>query len=220
MESKGFTEVLKGLVKLPPMVVIWLIMLQKRISDRWKENEKLVKFCDWTDRLTRGEIGITSEVFLYIPNLLCVARLTIIPFYLLWWVIGVNQWFYLVTYVFLMSLDGIDGAIARQTGTTSMLGKAIDPLADKISHLSVVIASVGLGIMPWWLIPVLLSKELILMCTSTHYKNSGSKWYGKVGTIVEIIVFTTAFFVPLPVGVFVVLAISQWLILLAYRLTD
>jgi cardiolipin synthase (CMP-forming) len=214
------TEKLKGLIKLPHGVVIWLIILQNKIWDRWEKREGLLKFCNWGDRLTKKKLDITPKVFLSIPNLLCVARLTIVPFYLLWLAVGASEWFYLVTYLILMALDVFDGPIARQTNTTSSLGKAIDPLGDKVCHLGMALAAVLFGFAPWWLVVNLFIKEGLLMSKSSHYLKSGSKIYGKVGTGVEVVVLSLSFIFTLSWVFFAALVILHWAIFFAYILTD
>ncbi|MEI5674757.1 MULTISPECIES: CDP-alcohol phosphatidyltransferase family protein [unclassified Nocardioides] len=47
-------------------------------------------------------------------------------------------------------LDGVDGALAAQTGTDSAWGRVLDPLADRCSDLLLVVALVVLGA-PGWL---------------------------------------------------------------------
>ena len=214
------TEKVKGLIKLPDGMVIWLNMVQRRIWDRWEQREGLKRFCDWADRLTREKLNITSKVFLSIPNLLCVARLAIVPVYLLWLALGANKWFYLATYLFLMALDVLDGPIARQTGTDSDFGKAIDPLSDKTCHLGMALVAVSFGFAPLWLFVNLALKEGLLMSQSSHYLNSGSKIYGKFGTAIEVIVLSLAFIFPLSFWWFLDLVILHWAIYIAYRITD
>lgn len=214
------TEKLKHVVVLPGWMVIWLIMLQEKIWSRWENQPGLLRFCNWADQLTRKNLDITPRSVLSIPNLLCVARLMIVPIYLLWLAVGASKWFYLVTYLFLMLLDVLDGPIARQTNTASALGKAVDPLGDKVCHTSMALAAVLFGFAPWWLFVALLVKEVLLTTTSSHYKKSGAKIYGKVGTFVEVIVLSLAFIFPLSFWWFVALAILHWAIYFAYRLTD
>lgn len=214
------TEKLKRLVILPPAVVIWLTVLQDKIWIRWELRQGLVKFCSWADRLTQKKLDITSRSVLSIPNLLCFARLTIVPFYLLWLTVGASKWFYLGTYLILMALDVFDGPIARQTDTTSPLGKAIDPLGDKTCHLSMALAAVLFGFSPWWVFVNLFLKEGLLMSQSSHYLKSGAKIYGKVGTFVEVVVLSLSFIFTLHWGFFAGLVLLHWAIYLFYRATD
>lgn len=222
MSKKGLDEVLtgkfKGLIKLPFEVVFMLVLWQAKIWNRWEERSGLIKFCNWSNRLTKNNFDIKPKVLLSIPNLLSLFRLTIIPFYLFGYLIGASKWFYLFVYLTLMTLDLIDGPIARQTNTTSSLGKAIDPLSDKVCHTGMALIVVLFGFAPWWLFATLFVKEILLTGISYYYKEIGSKIYGKIGTVVEAIVLSLAFLVMLPNWAFIFLVGIHWLILLAYGL--
>lgn len=209
----------KGLIKLPIKVVVWLTMVQERIWNRWKERSGLIKFCNWINWLTKNNFDIKPKVILSIPNLLSLFRLTIIPFYLFGYLIGASKWFYLFVYLILMTLDLLDGPIARQTGTMSSLGEAIDPLGDKVCHTSMAFIVVLFGFAPWWLFVTLFVKEILLTIISCYYKETGAKIYGKIGTVIEVIVLSFAFLLILPNWVFIFLVGIHWLILLAYGLT-
>jgi len=118
-----------------------------------------------------------------------------------------------------MSLDLFDGPIARQTETTSLLGQLLDPLSDKVCHLSIAIAVAGLSLAPWWIFEILLIKEITLIVVSLRcQKEGGSKWFGKIGTVMEMVIFSSIFFFFLPNWIFVALGISQWLVLFMYIL--
>lgn len=222
MSKKGLVEDLtdkfKGLIKLPFEVVFMLVLWQARIWNRWEERGGLIKFCNWINWLTKNNFDINPKVLLSIPNLLSLFRLTIIPFYLFGYLIGASKWFYLLVYLTLMTLDLFDGPIARQTNTTSSLGEAIDPLGDKVCHTSMAFVVVLFGFAPWWLFVILFVKEIILTGISCYYKEIGSKIYGKIGTVIEVIVLSFAFLLILPNWVFIFLVGIHLLILLAYGL--
>lgn len=213
------TEKFKGLVKLPFEVVFMLVMWQEKIWNRWEERSELIRFCNWSNRLTKNNFDINPHVILSIPNLLSLFRLTIIPFYLFGYVVGASKWFYLFVYLVLMTLDLFDGPIARQTNTTSSLGKAIDPLGDKVCHTSMALVVVFLGFAPWWLFVNLFVKEIILTIISCYYKELEAKVHGKIGTVIEAVVLSLAFLMILPNLVFIFLVVVHWLILFAYGVT-
>lgn len=58
--------------------------------------------------------------------------------------------------------DTLDGQIARRRGTVSDLGKFLDPLADKLFVLSVLIVLVQEGLVAAWVVVVIFSRELII----------------------------------------------------------
>ncbi len=58
--------------------------------------------------------------------------------------------------------DGLDGYLARSRGQVSVLGKFLDPLADKLMVTAVLIFLVGLGRVPAWLVVVLIARDLAI----------------------------------------------------------
>ncbi len=87
--------------------------------------------------------------------------------------------------------DAIDGRVARHTKDTSHLGKLIDPLADKIFVLSVLIALVDVGRVGSVPVVLLLFREMsITFLRSVGGDASasfGAHWHGKVKTILEFV---------------------------------
>jgi len=58
--------------------------------------------------------------------------------------------------------DTLDGQLARRRGTVSDFGKFMDPLADKLFVLSVLIVLVQAGLVAAWVVVVIFSRELII----------------------------------------------------------
>ncbi len=58
--------------------------------------------------------------------------------------------------------DTLDGQIARRRGTVSDFGKFMDPLADKLFVLAVLIVLVQAGLVAAWVVVVIFSRELII----------------------------------------------------------
>jgi nicotinamide-nucleotide amidase len=58
--------------------------------------------------------------------------------------------------------DTLDGQLARRRGTVSDLGRFLDPLADKLFVLSVLIVLVQEGLVAAWVVVVIFSRELII----------------------------------------------------------
>lgn len=59
-------------------------------------------------------------------------------------------------------LDLLDGYLARRQGLVTVFGKFVDPLADKLMALSVMIYLVDLGWLPAWLVVVMLGRDLYI----------------------------------------------------------
>jgi len=89
-----------------------------------------------------------SRIIFIIPILLCLSSPK------LGWNLLAAFFFFVASFT-----DLADGFIARSRGEVTALGKLLDPLADKILLLSVVIPLVSLERIPSWLAVVILSRE-------------------------------------------------------------
>ena len=69
--------------------------------------------------------------------------------------------------------DTLDGELARRSGTVSDFGKFLDPLADKLFVLSVLIVLVQEGLVAAWVVVVIFSRELIITILRSVAANQG-----------------------------------------------
>jgi CDP-diacylglycerol---glycerol-3-phosphate 3-phosphatidyltransferase len=84
-------------------------------------------------------------------------------------VIALFQWdfenhLYWATAVFAaaMATDQVDGWLARRQGHTSALGSMLDPVADKVLVLAMLIMVVGAGAFPAWMVALIVARELLV----------------------------------------------------------
>jgi len=102
---------------------------------------------------------------LTIPNGISAARLAGVPVFL-WLVLGprtaaADDWAVGLLIAAGLS-DWLDGKIARALNQTSRLGQLLDPAADRL-YIAATLAGLAVrGIIPWWLVAVLVSRELVL----------------------------------------------------------
>ena len=85
-----------------------------------------------------------------IPNCLCYFRILLIPVFLFVYFNAQWQHHYIIA-AFILVLSGIsdclDGYIARKYNMITDFGKLIDPIADKLTQLTIVIyISLSLGV--------------------------------------------------------------------------
>ena len=122
----------------------------------------------------------------YIPNTLTVLRFFLIPFTVYYLV---NDHFILAIIFLTLSglTDILDGAIARKFNLITNFGKLIDPLADKITQLSLLGTLVVKNIIPLWILVVVLLKEATMVAGASFLYGKelvvSSKWYGKASTV-------------------------------------
>ncbi len=126
-------------------------------------------------------------MFKHVPNILTMCRFVLIPF-----IFGsiIND-DYVAAFVFL-TLSGItdilDGFIARKFNFITNFGKLIDPLADKATQISTLIALSFAGIIPYWILVVVFVKEAIMIAGAAFLYGKklvvSSRWYGKLATVI------------------------------------
>lgn len=103
-----------------------------------------------------------KKELLFFPNLLTFLRILLIPAVLIYidnespLRCFIAALFYSISAI----TDFIDGYVARRFGQVSLLGKLLDPLADKILVMATLVWMVPLGRIDAWLVIVLLAREL------------------------------------------------------------
>jgi CDP-diacylglycerol---glycerol-3-phosphate 3-phosphatidyltransferase len=61
-----------------------------------------------------------------------------------------------------MATDWFDGRLARRSGRASALGTLLDPIADKLLVLSVLIVLVDEGVFDGWIVAAIVARELLV----------------------------------------------------------
>jgi CDP-diacylglycerol--glycerol-3-phosphate 3-phosphatidyltransferase len=61
-----------------------------------------------------------------------------------------------------MATDWFDGRIARSRGRTSALGSLLDPVADKVLVLAVLVMLVDQDVAPGWMVAAIVIRELLV----------------------------------------------------------
>ena len=97
-----------------------------------------------------------------LPNLITLARIALIPAVVALIARGGRGTAIVATALFLLAAltDWLDGFLARRLGLVTVLGKFLDPLADKLIVLSTLVILVGTGRAPAWLTVLLMAREL------------------------------------------------------------
>lgn len=97
----------------------------------------------------------------HIPNALTLFRLGLIaPFLIFLYQQEYVNSFY--TFMLAGLTDGLDGILARKFGWQSFFGSFVDPLADKLLIASSFISLALIGILPWWLVALVFSRDLTI----------------------------------------------------------
>jgi CDP-diacylglycerol--glycerol-3-phosphate 3-phosphatidyltransferase len=95
---------------------------------------------------------------------LTVARMASVPFVVGLFLASFDGHDYWATGLFIaaMATDWFDGRVARRSGRTSPLGSLLDPVADKILVVSVLIVLVDRGIAPSWMVVAIVAREFLI----------------------------------------------------------
>ncbi|PIE53399.1 hypothetical protein CSA37_01715 [Candidatus Fermentibacteria bacterium] len=105
----------------------------------------------WGHRVIKGK-------FLTAANCISIARIPLAGIAALMLVRGSVMW--TAVFIVIASLtDVLDGFIARKTGTVSDWGKILDPAADKISFAVMAVTMVFLGLIPSWILWILVCRD-------------------------------------------------------------
>lgn len=122
----------------------------------------------------------------HVPNILTVIRFIFIPSIVIS-IVYDNYLLALILFTLSSLTDVLDGKIARKYNAISDFGKLMDPLADKLTQLSVLLTLSIKNIIPIWIVVILVLKETIMIAGASFlYGKSlvvSSKWYGKLTTV-------------------------------------
>lgn len=122
-----------------------------------------------------------------IPNILSMVRLLLIP--VIVWLYCVKQEYVWTVVVLVLSAltDIVDGYIARHFNMISDLGKALDPIADKLTQVATLFCLTTKFPLIWIPVIILVVKEILnAVCHLVVMKKTGvvygADWHGKVTT--------------------------------------
>ena len=107
---------------------------------------------------------VTLEELTNLPNLLTMMRIVlIVP---VMWLMLQNTpvsgfWASIVMGVAALT-DWLDGWLARSRGQVSLVGKLLDPLADKLIVMAILVIAAQLSHIPGWFVVLLLSREIAI----------------------------------------------------------
>jgi len=106
--------------------------------------------------------------FKQLPNLLSFLRLILVPVICLFIINGNDKTYPYLLFLFFFSvlLDFFDGFLARKLSKITNLGKILDPLADKMLGLTVMISLVIRSDFPIWLVILVGIRDLVIIVFS------------------------------------------------------
>ncbi|MBD3156913.1 hypothetical protein GF369_03730 [Candidatus Peregrinibacteria bacterium] len=99
-----------------------------------------------------------------LPNYISFFRIFLVPFAIgaLFFEFPYHYHVAIVIYAIAAASDLVDGYLARTLKQESKMGILLDPIADKLLHVLVMIALATLEVFPLWIVMVLIARELIV----------------------------------------------------------
>lgn len=132
---------------------------------------------------------VKKQEILTVPNLLSFFRLLLIP--VIVWLYCVRKDYSLALGVLVLSglTDIADGIIARKFDLVSDFGKALDPVADKLTQIATMGCLLSRFVHMWLPLGILVVKEVFtgamsLCAVKRSGQVKGADWHGKLCTVV------------------------------------
>ncbi len=110
---------------------------------------------------------------LTVPNVLSLLRLLILPW--LYMLIVDGQYLTgLVVAGLFASTDFLDGWVARKFDQVTRFGQLLDPASDRLFIITLIVAMVVAGLVPWWLAVAIVLRDVLLLVGSLVVLRSGA----------------------------------------------
>ncbi len=119
-------------------------------------------------RSLRGE-------FLNLPNAITLTRIALIPIFL-WFTYyesRVDSFIACMVYAVTSATDFLDGWVARRKNLVTVIGKFLDPLADKLIVMAALVMLVHLGRVAAWVVIVVMAREFMVTGLRTIAMSEG-----------------------------------------------
>ena len=123
-------------------------------------------------------------------NKITVLRIILVPVFMVLLYLGQTYWA-LAVYIIACVSDFVDGKIARKYNQITDFGKFMDPLADKMLVLAAMCYFVEVGLIPGWVVAVVLLREFGVSGLRLLAVEQGiviaAAWSGKIKTGVTMV---------------------------------
>lgn len=133
---------------------------------------------------------IQRENALNVPNLLTVLRMALLPAVVWRFRCGDSKGA-LMLYLISMMTDAADGFFARRWGQITAIGQLLDPIADKLSLMTILVLFVADGQISPWILGAVLMKEGVLVLGSAVALRFGivvsALPVGKIATLLFVV---------------------------------
>ena len=128
----------------------------------------------------------------HLPNAITVLRAALIPL-LAWLLLEGAYGTALLLFIASGLSDFADGWIARRFGLRTRFGAIADPLADKLTMLTVTVLLSLQGWLPWWFTLLVVGRDLVIVGGAAAYHfvvgevEMAPSWISKLNTALEFV---------------------------------
>jgi cardiolipin synthase len=128
----------------------------------------------------------------HLPNAITVLRAALIPLQA-WLLVQGDYAAAFLLFVASGLSDLADGWIARRFDLRTRFGAVADPLADKLTMLTVAVLLAMQGWLPWWFTLLVVGRDLVIVAGATVYHfaigevEMAPSWISKLNTALEFI---------------------------------
>jgi CDP-diacylglycerol--glycerol-3-phosphate 3-phosphatidyltransferase len=106
--------------------------------------------------------GAPTDRVLTVPNVLSAARLVLIVVFV-YLLLGTHAYGWAVAVLMISGAsDWLDGKLARLLNQYTRLGELLDPTVDRLYMVVIPISFAIAGLVPWWIIVVLIARDGLL----------------------------------------------------------
>lgn len=132
----------------------------------------------------------TKAIFT-LPNIITFVRFLGTPLFV-WLVLAKGEYGWGVFVLAMMGCtDWIDGYVARKLKQTSHLGRMLDPLADRVALVTVIVTLVITKVLPLWLLILMVVPDLLLLAVTLYWfrgdANIKVTMFGKTRTAILMV---------------------------------
>jgi len=135
----------------------------------------------------------------YLPNILTIFRFLLVPPVVL---LMLRDEFMPALVLFTVAglSDGVDGFLARRYNWTSRIGALMDPLADKLLMVSSFLTMGWLGLIPYWLVGLVILRDLVIVTGAIIYNariekvEAAPSLVSKLNTLAQILLVLSVMF--------------------------
>jgi cardiolipin synthase len=155
----------------------------------------------------------SSKKIFTIPNVISFIRILLVPVFAMLYIKGHLVWA-LVALVLSSLSDLIDGKVARRFNMVSELGKMLDPVADKVTQITLAVlmfikfhAAVNTWMVTFsWIFLAFIGKEVLMLLIaivmlSLKKRPAAAEIYGKAATVVFFVVMIVLVLAAPEVGI-------------------